>query len=173
VNGYTENSEQAANYSDRVRCKSCENGSGPHGCTDCLNTGHDPMAFAGGVDEALNEAYAEGRKDEAESHSCAARDVLAERERQQSAEGWTPEHDDEHQEGELSAAAAAYAWAAGCNLDPHAVEHYEQGWAPPPVWPWDDEAWKPADVRRMLVKAGALILAEIERLDRASGGRPR
>jgi hypothetical protein len=106
--------------------------------------------------------------------SQAALDVTAERRRQISAEGWTPEHDDEHQDGELSAAAAAYAWAAGCNLDPHAVEHYEQGWAPPPVWPWDDEAWKPASVRRMLVKAGALILAEIERLDRAAstGSRP-
>jgi hypothetical protein len=54
-------------YSARVRCKSCENGSGPNGCTDCLNTGHDPMAFAGGIDVALNDAYAEGRKDERES----------------------------------------------------------------------------------------------------------
>lgn len=54
-------------YSDRVKCKSCENGSGPNGCTDCLNTGRDPAAFAGGIDEALNDAYAEGRKDERES----------------------------------------------------------------------------------------------------------
>jgi hypothetical protein len=53
-------------YSDRVKCKSCENGSGPHGCTDCLNTGRDFQAFAGGIEQALNDAYAEGRKDERE-----------------------------------------------------------------------------------------------------------
>jgi hypothetical protein len=40
--------------------------SGPNGCTDCLNTGRDPQAFAGGIDEALNDAYAEGRKDQSE-----------------------------------------------------------------------------------------------------------
>jgi hypothetical protein len=32
-----------------------------------------------------------------------------------------------------------------------------------------DEWWKPTNRRRDLVKAGALILAEIERLDRAAG----
>jgi hypothetical protein len=62
----------AQTYSDRVKCKSCENGSGPYGCTDCLNTGHDPQAFAGGIDAALNDAYAEGRKDEREEALCVA-----------------------------------------------------------------------------------------------------
>ena len=38
--------------------------------------------------------------------------------------------------------------------------------APPPSWPWVRRWWKPTDRRRDLVKAGALILAEIERLDR-------
>jgi hypothetical protein len=51
-------------YSDRVRCQSCANGSGPNGCTDCLNTGRDFQAFVGGIEGALNDAYAEGRKDE-------------------------------------------------------------------------------------------------------------
>ena len=89
----------------------------------------------------------------------AARDVLAERQRQISAEGWTPDHDDEHDTGSLAAAAGCYAmytlaYPAG---DPH---HN---------WPWDKAWWKPsADRRRNLVKAGALILAEIERLDRAA-----
>jgi hypothetical protein len=53
-----------SDYSDRVKCKSCENGSGPNGCTDCLNTGRDFSAFVGGIEQALNDAYAEGRKDE-------------------------------------------------------------------------------------------------------------
>lgn len=36
-------------------------------------------------------------------------------------------------------------------------------------WPWDASWWKPNARRRNLVKAGALILAEIERIDRAAG----
>jgi hypothetical protein len=45
-----------------------------------------------------------------------------------------------------------------------------QGWPQRGVnfWPWDASWWKPASNRRNLVKAGALILAEIERLDRAA-----
>lgn len=34
--------------------------------------------------------------------------------------------------------------------------------------PWDEKWWKPKNPRRDLVKAGALILAEIERIDRQS-----
>jgi hypothetical protein len=150
------------NYSARVRCKSCENGSDPNGCTDCLNTGHDPSAFAGGIDEALNDAYAEGRKDEAETLSQAARDILAERQRQISAEGWTPAHDDEHSEGEMALAAASYA------INAVASEYHtaNPGSDPGLVWPWDREWWKPKGPRRDLVRAAALLQAEIERRDR-------
>ncbi|MFM0330689.1 Lar family restriction alleviation protein [Paraburkholderia strydomiana] len=88
----------------------------------------------------------------------AARDVLAERQRQVTAEGWTPEHDDEHTESEMALAAACYAMAAG---------GYAKGQTPP-IWPWSLSWWKPAYGRRDLIKAGALILAEIERLDRAA-----
>lgn len=89
----------------------------------------------------------------------AARDVLAERRRQIEAEGWTPEHDDAYAEGDLAQAAGCYSLYAHCseNLD-----------GSPADWPWPDEWWKPAGPRRNLVKAGALILAEIERLDRAA-----
>ncbi|MDG3063266.1 hypothetical protein ACFQ4M_15880 [Thauera mechernichensis] len=87
----------------------------------------------------------------------AARDVLAERRRQIEVEGWTPEHDDEHGAGEMAAAAACYALnAAGCGCE---VARN---------WPWDGSWWKPSTARRDLVKAAALILAEIERLDRAA-----
>lgn len=98
----------------------------------------------------------------------AARDVLAERQRQIEAEGWTPEYDDrEHDQGDLSAAACAYAIAAADEL--HPLSQGDGGFSekPPPVWPWDEGWWKPGDPRRMLVKAAALILAEIERLDRS------
>jgi len=87
----------------------------------------------------------------------AVRDVLAERRRQVEAEGFKPEHDDQHDGGELALAAACYALA--CD-PPHGRS--------PNNWPWSESWWKPADDRRNLVKAGALILAEIERLDRAA-----
>ncbi|MGA4817142.1 hypothetical protein ACPA9J_29995 [Pseudomonas aeruginosa] len=36
------------------------------------------------------------------------------------------------------------------------------------AWPWDEQWWKPTTVRRDMVKACALALAEIERLDRTA-----
>lgn len=99
----------------------------------------------------------------------AAQDVLAERQRQIEAEGWTTEHDDEHDCGEISAAASAYALAAADELHPESQGDANFANTPPPMWLWSERWWKPGDPRRMLVKAGALILAEIERLDRAAG----
>ena len=92
---------------------------------------------------------------------AAVQDVLAERLRQVDGEGWTPEHDDQHRDCELAAAASSYAIAA---VSPRAFGENN----PPALWPWVKEWWKPTNRRRMLVKAGALILAEIERLDRAA-----
>ncbi|MGE8129069.1 hypothetical protein ACQKQD_19010 [Methylobacterium sp. NPDC080182] len=91
----------------------------------------------------------------------AAVDVLAERRRQVEAEGWTHQHDDRHDEGEIARAAAAYAYGAGRNPDDRKNNYC------PTFWPWNANWWKPTDRRRDLLKAGALILAEIERLDRA------
>lgn len=93
----------------------------------------------------------------------AAKDVFAERQRQITAEGWTPEHDDAHVGGQMAVAAGYYALACGF---PH--ERGIGGGRIPQYWPWDKEWWKPSDKRRNLVKAAALILAEIERLDRAA-----
>jgi hypothetical protein len=91
--------------------------------------------------------------------------VIAERFRQVEAEGWSPEHDDEHAPGELAAAGACYALAA----------HDASSVHPPRGWRWADEWWKPAGFRRNLVKAAALILAEIEKFDRLKtrGARPK
>lgn len=87
--------------------------------------------------------------------SPALRDVAAERQRQITAEGWTPEHDDEHENGQLAAAAACYALFANMQV------------TTPAPWPWSLNWWKQSGQRRDLVKAGALILAEIERIDRS------
>lgn len=87
-------------------------------------------------------------------------DVIAERKRQVSVEGWHTEHDAVHSSGELSSAAAAYALSAAQSCGTCTPE-------PACIWPWGYDYWKPTNTRRDLVKAGALILAEIERLDRA------
>jgi hypothetical protein len=97
-----------------------------------------------------------------EAEPVAWRDVLAERQRQVNAEGWTPEHDDEHDNGGMAQAAACYASHASVGPELRKRDL-------PRDWPWAPKWWKPGDQRRMLVKAGALILAEIERIDRING----
>lgn len=108
--------------------------------------------------------------------SQAAQDVMAERLRQIEEEGWTHEHDDQHPDGTLAFAAACYAGHAGAQAAIDVGPTYPnwggfiarvQEWVRQ-GWPWARGWWKPADKRRNLVKAGALILAEIERLDRAA-----
>lgn len=96
----------------------------------------------------------------------AFQDVMAERRRQIEAEGWTTEHDDQHADGELALAAALYAipyQMPGLKQDDHIGLDMllELG--------FDFKVKPEADYRKRLVKAGALLLAEIERLDRAAG----
>jgi len=88
-------------------------------------------------------------------------DIVAERRRQIEEEVWSAEHDDEHKAGELAKAAAAYALFA-----------WSDRTLPPQFWPWDASWWKPKNPRRDLVRAGALIAAEIDRLDRMVGRTP-
>lgn len=87
----------------------------------------------------------------------AAQDVLTERRRQIEEEGFGPSHDERHWDGSLAVAAAGYAQSAAGD--------------PQPIWPqdWGIGWFRPTTPRRDLVKAGALILAEIERLDRKGG----
>lgn len=97
-------------------------------------------------------------------------DVMQERIRQVTEEGWSAEHDDQHIRGELGAAAACYAVPS--RLRDACVQYF---------WPitWDRKWWKPAGAhddlsarRRDLVRAGALIIAEIDRITRAEGPMP-
>ena len=92
--------------------------------------------------------------------------IAEERQRQIASEGWTPEHDDEHAGGEMAWAGAAYALVAG-GMQPDA--------ALARIWPWAGRWWKPRTVAgartdenriRDLTRAGALIAAEIDRLER-------
>ena len=104
--------------------------------------------------------------------SRAATDVLVERRRQIDEEGWTPNHDDGHALGELARAGATYAImsVSGRNIRGGFAERRANGagLAVDYLWPWETEWLKLSTPRRDLVKAAALILAEIERLDRIS-----
>lgn len=87
-------------------------------------------------------------------------EIAAERRRQIEVEGWTPKHDDdEHASGEMAYAAACYCIAD--DNSPGFLLAY---------WPWSHRWWKPKSRRRDLIRAAALIVAEIERLDRAAQG---
>lgn len=104
--------------------------------------------------------------------SRAIEDVIAERQRQMQAEGWSFSHDDKHVDHSLAKAAATYAAGATIDAPDRAVmDTYgasgTPGWIKE-LWPWGVEWWKPSSRRRDLVKAAALIIAEIERLDRAT-----
>lgn len=92
-------------------------------------------------------------------HTSGAELIAGERSRQQFSERWTPEHDDEYKLGELATAAECYLRSGDMGVD---------RFNPPSRWPWAFRWWKPTPEDRIkeLVKAGALIAAEIERLQR-------
>lgn len=94
--------------------------------------------------------------------SRAITDIATERQRQVSAEGWTLQHDDSHISGEMAMAAAVYALTSFLDTE------HSRNTAFARYWPWDRSWFKPAGGRHDLVRAAALIVAEIERLDRAS-----
>ena len=92
---------------------------------------------------------------EARTFNPAILDVIAERQRQKAVEGWTSEHDDKYGKSQLLLASSCYVL--------NTIQPFNRI---PMDWPWAPEWWKPTGPRRDLVKAGALILAEIERIDR-------
>jgi hypothetical protein len=103
--------------------------------------------------DTLTEALDEARKARDVTEGVSL--IAVERARQMSVEGWTPAHDDEHHRGELAVSAARYA------LHDTAVSNRI-------AWQWESYWWKPKDPIRNLVRAGALIAAEIDRRLRAS-----
>jgi hypothetical protein len=126
--------------------------------------------MANALTAAMNNTRPTG-DDVVEKVNAALNDIAAERSRQIESEGWTADHDDAHGGEELARAAACYAigWQTVRyrHIDGRARgEEWGVEWRD--VWPWDREWWKPKDHRRNLIKAGALIVAEIERIDRAA-----
>lgn len=91
--------------------------------------------------------------------------IAAERQRQVDKEGWTPAHDADHNECELAFAGAVYALSGAA--DSHLKNDARQA-AIRELWPFTNHWFKATGGREDLVKAGALIAAEIDRLDRAA-----
>lgn len=79
-----------------------------------------------------------------------AHQILIERRRQIGEKGYDPIHDDHHKYGELLMGALSYMCSPGDQL-----------------WPWDPASFhQSSDPVRNLVKAGALVAAEGDRLMR-------
>lgn len=94
-------------------------------------------------------------------------EIAAECDRQVEVEGWTAEHDDAHGGGVLARAGVAYAAHAAVGLEATALDVPTYcDFDPPKYWPWQRQWWKPKNPRRDLVRAAALLVKEIERLDR-------
>lgn len=105
--------------------------------------------------------------------------IAAERRRQVGREGWSAKHDDEHEDASLAMAAALYA-----SPEPlYTVQKAPNSVAWTDPWPWHDQvqgarggwhkvpAWDKRKTHprlRQLVIAGALIAAEIDRLNRTA-----
>ena len=90
--------------------------------------------------------------------------IALERRRQTAVEGWTAEHDDlAHDADVLALAGGCYALA---NID---RENGMDDGRPPAAWPFSKAWWKPTpdDRKKELIKAGALIAAELDRIMRA------
>lgn len=174
---------------DKPTCETCRYMGGVGQFYDCLR--HAPITFreCGGVlvarwpnveshqwcgDHEPKQARLEQvLREIADVVTNAARDVLSERKRQIEVEGWNATHDDEHQggHGALATAAACYAMHAGIDAAIGSGETQQHARTQahefvPKHWPWEPKWWKPKDRRRNLVRAAALLIAEIERLDR-------
>lgn len=95
--------------------------------------------------------------------------IHEERARQVGEEGYDAEHDDSHTGGELALAAKTYCDISQCQhsgltvaviRDLMRIGHFAS-------WPWPTEPPKLGSRLESLIKAGALIAAEIDRIKRA------
>lgn len=115
------------------------------------------LQLANVCDDSLTDLMKETRALLDSERPCwerTARDVLAER-RRQIFKGYTPDHDDHYSLGELTGYAAAHALIA-------------TGTAPGWVYQAGICSWqvKVEDPRTMLITSAALIMAEVDRIDR-------
>lgn len=93
--------------------------------------------------------------------------ITEERARHVTKECYDAQHDDQHVHGEMAGAAACYTlWH--CSYIGKFCWRLAMA-----MWPWSEECWKPKDPVRDLVRAGSLIAAEIDRIQRLQEEKPR
>lgn len=92
--------------------------------------------------------------------------IAQERRRQIEGERFDPTADQQYRQGELARAAACYVRLEAMRSVAAAVPGTAVDDRVPPEWPWARCWWKPKDRRSNLVRAGALIAAELDRMDR-------
>lgn len=90
--------------------------------------------------------------------------IAQERTRQVVTEAMTAQGDAGYRRGQLAYAALAYLQLSAMELRDGGRAHIATA-SPPACWPWDASWWKPRDVRRDLVRAGALIAAQLDAID--------
>lgn len=96
---------------------------------------------------------------------CAVRDIEMERDYQIKQKDCQTTRDDTYTDNQLIRAACSYALHAtneaqgGCEQTHATIMG---------VWPWPEGSFSKCDKRSSLVKAAALLVAEIERIDRAN-----
>lgn len=104
--------------------------------------------------------------------------IAFERLRQEKAEGYSAEHDDGHNGGELVTAGLGYTVTARAQIVSNIRRKGPEGaadlWATPPCfipegWPEGWEFKASPDPMRNLQKGGALIAGELDRLSRIRG----
>lgn len=100
-----------------------------------------------------------------ENASIAALDILGERSRQRRLEGYDDYHDDQLDDWSLASSALAFIEDARLRSTTGGKGFDD---TPPASWPSSKQAWKPKNVRQSLVVAAALLIAEVEKLDRAA-----
>lgn len=90
-------------------------------------------------------------------------EIILERFRQIEEYDYDASHDDTHRQGEIAAMAAAYSQLS-TDHENEAVQQHVQG----ELWPWDETMPRHHSRRDLLITAAALLVAEIERIDRAA-----
>lgn len=125
-------------------------------CCLCRNHHRRNCQYPNCPDTALR-----GEKEEEKKVKTGIERIAEERKRQIEVEGWDTKHDSTgNSDGQLAKAAACYALGE-LEDDPFSMTIR--------YWPWAWGWWKPTpeDRIRELEKAGALIAAEIDRLQNA------
>jgi len=130
--------------------------------TPCPFGGNDDQAWLAVARTVLkrehNQVFALKLEDIYETgndRQSGVRMIAIERARQIEQEGHTEERDDQYDHQQLTNAAIAYARS---NLAGQGIGQAH--------WPWQPSTFKPTTSIRNLVKAGALLAAEIDRLQR-------